>query len=389
MDDALPGGDLREETLLPCYVFHGEETYPVEEFLDELKALVASASSEEFHMDRYDLGETRWSEIIDTARTAPFLFHSWRVLVVSVPERSSRSESKAGRTAGKAEGGKRGGRFLGAGDEKLLKAYFEDPPARTVLVVIQPGRVRRDDPLLRLFASFPKSAVMVREIKPLKAYQAKKWADRRALALGKSLTEAANSRLYDVVGSDLRLLANEIDKLAVFTGERKVIEAEDVDTVTAWIRSFESYEMDDILVKGDFEKGLTVLNGLFMEGIEPEQIVGRLAAFFQNILSAQARLSADARSRRDIFAGFFPAIKESYRDLYRRKFEEFFGIVDSLSAPDLNATLAGLRAIDWKIKTTDVNAEIALEAWLKEYCDLIGRRKAILKVPPRGAGSAG
>jgi DNA polymerase-3 subunit delta len=385
MGSVLPGGDLREETLLACYFFHGEEIYLVEEFLAELKSVVAAASTEEFHLERVYLGETNWPEIIDSARTAPFLFHSWRVLVVWIPERSPASELRAGRKGGKTEGGRRRGRFLGSPEEKLLESYFEDPPARTVLVVVEQGRIRRDDPLLRLFSSFPKSKVMVREIRPFTAYQAKKWADRKALALGKVLSEGARDRLYDIVGSDLRLLANELDKLAVFAGERKVIEAEDVDAVTAWVRSFESYEMDDILFSGDFEKGLKILNGLFMEGFEPEQVVGRLAAFFQNILSAQARLRAGGSHRRDIFAVFFPAIKESYQDLYRRKFSGFFGVVDGLSASDLNAVLAGLREVDWKVKTTDGDAEIALEAWLKEYCDLVRRRGAPAPGPPRSA----
>ncbi len=385
MESAVLGGPLREENLLACYFFYGEETFLIEEFLGDLKGLVASASTEEFHLERLYLGETKWPEILDAARTAPFLFHSWRVLTVWLPERSAGPGFRAGRKGSKAENGRKGSRSIGAGEEKLLRSYFEDPPTRTVLVVVQPGRVRRDDALVRLFASFPKSSVLVKEIKPYTVYLAKKWADRRASALGKALTAAAKERLTDIIGSDLRLLANELDKLAVFSGERKVIEAEDVDAVTAWVRSFESYEMDDVLLSGDFEKGLKVLAGLFAEGFEPEQIVGRLAAFFQNVLTAQTQLRSGGKSRRDVFAEFFPAIKESYQDLYRRKFEGFFGVVDGLSPSALNASLGALRGVDWKIKTTDGNAEIALEAWLKEYCDLVGRRRTTSANPSRGA----
>jgi len=384
VESAVLGGPLREENLLAGYFFYGEETFLVEEFLADLKTLLASASTEEFHLERFYLGETKWAEIMDAARTAPFLFHSWRVLTVWIPERSVASRLRTGRRRGGTENGRKGSRFVGAAEEKLIRSYFEDPAARTVLVVVQPGRVRRSDPLVRLFASFPKSSVLVKEIKSYSLYQAKKWADRKAFALGKALTEGAKRRLCDIVGSDLRLLANEIEKLAVFSGERKVIEEADVDAVTAWVRSFESYEMDDILVSGDFGKGLEVLNGLFAEGVEPEQIVGRLTAFIQNILTAQARLRIEKRSRREVFAEFFPAIKETYQDLYRRKSEGFFGVVDGLSASDLNVSLAALKDVDWKIKTTDGNAEIALEAWLKEYCARVGRRPTS-PAPSRGA----
>ena len=88
MESAVLGGPLREENLLAGYFFYGEETFLVEEFLADLKTLLASASTEEFHLERFYLGETKWAEIMDAARTAPFLFHSWRVLTVWIPERS-------------------------------------------------------------------------------------------------------------------------------------------------------------------------------------------------------------------------------------------------------------------------------------------------------------
>ncbi len=376
-ENSLVGHDLREETLLACYFFYGEETHPVEEFVGQIRELVGQASPEDFHVERYYLDDARWHEIIDTARTVPFLFNPWRVLLVWFPERKPGPERSYARKRERGENGGKGARFLSAADQKILNAYFAEPPARTVLVVIQPGKVRRDDAVVRFFSSLPKSAVLVKEVKPLSAYQAKKWAERRAYSLGKTLTEGAKDRLFEVVGSDLRLLANELDKLAVYCGEKKVIDREDIDSVTAWARSFETYELDDVLIAGDYAQALVVLNRLFTDGITPEQIVDRIAAFFRNVLSAKTSIREKSKGRKEIFSEFFPGIKESFQDLYRRKFNGFFGVVDGLSSGELNSVLSGLQRVDWKIKTTDGKAETALTVFLKEYSLAKKREKAI------------
>ncbi|MBE3131195.1 MAG: hypothetical protein IMZ54_10850, partial [Acidobacteria bacterium] len=92
-------GGLREDSLLAGYMFFGEETFLAEEFIEELKRTLASSADDEFRLTRMDLDETKWREVIDTARTAPFLFASWRAIVVRIPERragSDRGQDKKG-----------------------------------------------------------------------------------------------------------------------------------------------------------------------------------------------------------------------------------------------------------------------------------------------------
>ncbi|MEW5900605.1 MAG: hypothetical protein AB1715_03985, partial [Acidobacteriota bacterium] len=87
----LWGEAIREDRLSPCYVFYGEETYLAEQFIRRLKAALMSPDAESFNLERFDLEETRWPDIIDVARTAPFFFSPWRIVVVDVPE-ETRSE---------------------------------------------------------------------------------------------------------------------------------------------------------------------------------------------------------------------------------------------------------------------------------------------------------
>jgi DNA polymerase-3 subunit delta len=378
----MPGpaaGALREETLLAAYFFYGEDDYQAEEFVDELERLLAASAGAEFHLTRFDLDESKWRDVIDTARTAPFLFEPWRALVVRVPERKSPDK----KPAADGEEGK-GTRYLTAADQKVLKDYFADPPSRTVIVVIRSGRVRRDDAMVRFFQSLPRTAVAATEMKRLSEYRLKQRAEDRARSFGKTLTERAKTRLIDLLGQDLRLVMNEVAKLAVFVGDKKGIEESDVDQATAGQRSFQAYELDDALAAADFARGAAILGDLFAEGERSEVIVGRLAGFFRSLLAAQTWLREKSRPKDEIFQAFFPGISRNYADLYRRKYDEFFGAVEGLTRADLDALLGRLGRLDRTLKTTgttDAGEKVLLEAFLKEYCLL--RAKKIVISPER------
>ena len=370
-------GGLREDSLLAGYFFFGEEEFLAEEFVEELKSMLASAAGGDFHLTRMDLDETKWREVIDTARTAPFLFESWRAIVVRVPERRAGSEkgwSKRGDADGEEE---KGTKYLSVLDQKILREYFASPPSRTVLVVIRAGRVRKDDAVVRFFSSLRKAAVAVTEMKPLGAAALMRRADERARELGKTLADGARRRLFEIIGQDLRLMLNEVEKLAVYVGDKKGIEEDDVSQATAWQRSFQTYELDDALAAADFAKGAAILNDLLAEGDRPEQVVARLAGYFRNILAAQTRLREKGRTKEEIFGEFFPYISKNFGDLYRRKFNEFFGVVEGLSSSELNALLGKLREVDVRLKTTDAVSKTALEIFLREYC-LVRKTKTII-----------
>ncbi|MCX6573085.1 MAG: DNA polymerase III subunit delta [Candidatus Aminicenantes bacterium] len=378
----MPGpasGPLREETLLPGYLFFGEDDYQAEEFVGDLARVLAASVGGEFHLTRMDLDEAKWRDVIDTARTAPFLFEPWRALVVRVPERKAGPDKKAGSDG--EEG--RGTKYLTATDQKILKDYFADPPPRTVIVVIRAGRVRRDDAMVRFFQSLPKTAMAVAEMKRLTEYRLMQRADEKARSLGKTLTERAKSRLIDLLGQDLRLVMNEVAKLAAFVGDKKGIEESDVDLATAGQRSFQAYELDDALAATDFAKGAAILNDLFAEGERPEVILGRLAGFLRNVLAAQTWLREKSRTKDEIFQALFPQIQKGW-SLYNDKSRDFFGVVEGLSPAELNALLAKLRQLDRALKTTSAKEEgekILFEAFLKEFC--LARQKRLIISPER------
>jgi DNA polymerase-3 subunit delta len=378
-----PLGALREETLLPGYFFFSEEEYLAEEFVEQLKELLTGSSGGEFHLTRMDLDEAGWPDVIDAARTAPFLFEPWRAIVVRIPEPKAGSDRAQGRKAGADGDEGKAAKYLSATDQAVLRDYFADPPSRTVIVVVRAGHVRRDEALVRFFQSLPKAVFSVTEMKRLTELALKRRADERARILGKTLTEGAKQRLFDLLGQDLRLMMNEVDKLAFFVGEKKGIEEDDVDQATAGKRSFQTYDLDDALAAADFAKCTAILGDLLADE-RTEVIVGRLGGFFRNVLAAQTWLREKSKTRDEVFQTLYPYVQKGW-SMFADKSRQFFGAVDGLSRQELNALLLKLRELDKTLKTRgtkEAGERILLEAFVREYC--LARKKQTIISPERG-----
>ena len=356
------GENLREESLSPGYFFYGEETYPAERFVLDLQALLIPPDAGDFRPDLFYLDETKWAEIIDTARTMPFLFSPWRIVVVRVPEKKPDSD----------KWGEKEAKLVSEAEEKLLKAYFASPSSRTLMVVVLPGKIRKSHPLIRVFSSLP--GVAVKELKSLRSNQLRPWMEGKARSVGKALTADAALRLLEIVGCDLRLMDNEIEKLAVYVDDKKTIDAADVNQATAWVREFDPYELDNALEKADLRECLIVLDNLFKVGEKPVDILRQIVSFFRNILMAQTQLREESADKKAIFKRLFPYILETFRKLYQEKYAGFFASVDGIPESDLAGLLEDLENVDVLIKSSDSEAQRLFEVFLYKYCRL--RKKA-------------
>jgi DNA polymerase III delta subunit len=344
--------EIREDRLASCYFFYGEEEYLAELFIRRLRQALITPDAQGFNLERFDLAEMRWADIIDTARTAPFFFSPWRIVVVKASLEDN--------------GDRRGSRKLSSLDEKIIREYFRSPASRTVLVAVISGRIKKSHPLVKFFVSLPPSKVQTRELKPLKTKILHNWMARHLASLGKSATPAALSRLEEIVGNDLRRIDQELEKLAVYTAERKMVDLEDVHQVCDWTRSFVEWDLTDALKKGDLRQSLVTLNRAFQEGEKPENVLRVLANFFRDLLLSKLWLR-EGRDRKEIFSFLKPQIKETFVKLYADEFRALFYLVDNLPLEELNWAIRELEKIDLLIKTSDASAQTMIETFVVEY----------------------
>jgi DNA polymerase III delta subunit len=360
--------ELKEENLFPCYFFFGEEAFLAHQFIQQLRAVLVPPDAPDFSLERFDLADSSWIDIIDLARTMPFIFSPWRIIVVEIPERKSDRESE-----------KEERKRLSSKEEKILRDYLASPSRKTILVIIFSGKTKRNHSLCRFFLSFQPSVVCVQELKPLRERELYSWIEQKLSLLGKNMTPEAKKRLVEVIGNDLAMLDKELDKLSAYSAEKNIIELDDVNQASGWIKSFEQWELDNSLEKADFRQCLIVLDNLFKEGIKPEFILGRMANFFRDILVAKNRERENPKEKKEIFREFKPQISETTGPFYRDKFREFFAYLDSLDPSDLNHILEELERVDLKVKTSDVSPQTLLESFLFDYCSLLKNKRITWK----------
>lgn len=152
--------------------------------------------------------------------------------------------------------------------------------------------------------------------------------------------------------------------------KKKVIELDDVNQVSGWIKTHAEWEIADSLERADFEKGLRVLTGLFREGTKPENILGLMVKFFRDIFLAKLWLKEKDMDRKTIFKQLRPQIQEKFGVFYTTKFREFFSLVERFSLRDLKHVLDELEKVDLKIKKSTLTPQIVLESFLFDYCNI-------------------
>jgi DNA polymerase-3 subunit delta len=350
--------DIQDKDLVPCYFLFGEETFLAQEFVGQLKALLIPPDAQDFNMERFHLEDSSWLEVMDLARTSPFIFSPWRIISLELP--SSEKTEKEG------EGKKRKEPFS-VKDEALVRDYLVSPAAKTVLVVVFPGKVNASRRVVKFFSSFPPSVVLAKELKPLKGAPLYAWMDRKLAGLGKGMSDEAKDLLADLVGNDLQRLDKELDKLATYVGERRSIDEEDAKQATGGTKAMENWALENALQARDAKKCLSVLDNLFSTGQAPEYILGMLSGFFRGILTAHAGLR-EGHDKKDIFQALKPWFRESSGKWYYDHLNDFFSVVEGMTRKKLDDCLQKLSAIDFRLKTTDVSARAQFEAFVIDYC---------------------
>jgi len=169
---------------------------------------------------------------------------------------------------------------------KTLEAYLQDPAPFTILVVEAAGLDQR----MRLAKLLTEESLTV-------DVSLSDRADERigaATGLAKSLAKeqgidfeaGAAEDLAESVSGDLMRLKTEIDKLATFAAERKLIRRQDVSTLVISEKTSTIWEVADLLASRQPKKALEVFDRLLREGEEPLQMLGAMAWMYRKLVEA-------------------------------------------------------------------------------------------------------
>jgi len=167
-----------------------------------------------------------------------------------------------------------------------LGAYLEDPAPFTVLVVEATALDQR----MKLGKMLAEKALVVECRLGDNAGERQAAAVALARAIGKEqgvgFEKGAAEDLAEFVAADLMRLKTEIDKLATYAAEKRIIARADVSALVISEKTTTVWELADLLASRQPKKALEFLDRLLRDGEEPLQMLGAMAWMYRKLIEA-------------------------------------------------------------------------------------------------------
>jgi DNA polymerase-3 subunit delta len=304
---ALKQGDTR-----PLYLLFGEETY-----LRDLAARAITDASlkdsalREFNESSFSLTNVDVQQAIAAAEQLPMMSPR-RVVEI--------------RDFGK----------LREADEEALMRYLARPAETSVVIFIADVLDKR-----RKLSKMLLDVCAAIEFAPLTDAELAEWARKRLRDLKVQTDERTLHQIVALVGSRVRTLSNELDKLGCASLGNGLITMEMVDALVGRSRELSNFELADHLIARNRKRALQTLKRLLDDGAEPVMLIGLIASNYHRLALAKELMSKGAPNN------------EVYRQvgIFGRR-EEFLATARRSDARQLTRSIERIAAADLAIKSS-------------------------------------
>jgi DNA polymerase-3 subunit delta len=343
------------------YLLHGNDEFTCREHLKKLR----KQGDYGYNSDTYAGIETPLATLIATCDTFPFLTEARLVVLEGLPKKRKSDEVSTGAAEtgetkeapadkpGKPDKPKKGKKSSKiatesrGGFEKGLAEYIARLPATTTLIVLMDEEMPASSPLLRaaqehgkvIQCTLPKGAAL------------ESWIMKRAQGLGVKIEDDATSLLANFMGNQLRMLANEIDKLATYVGARAVIKVEDVRLLSASAQEARIFDLTDALAQRKRKEALDLLHDLLADGEPPLKLISTITSQVRSLLLVKELANDGLRIQQIVTAtGMAPFVAE-----------KALRQVGKFQAAQLEGAYRQLLATDAALKRSRMTPEMALD----------------------------
>ncbi|MBN1796485.1 MAG: DNA polymerase III subunit delta [Sedimentisphaerales bacterium] len=310
------------KSYLPVYVIAGKDASSVNAECDKLLDELIGQQDRATGLSKPDADKASVTEVFDELRTLPFLAKI-RVVVI-----------------------KQAGNFI-SNNRQLLENYLDKPASTGVLVMT----VDNLDARTKFAKKLNKTGKLITVSQPSARELPARLKDYASQAHGKQLASEAAMLLVEFIGDQLPQLYNEIDKLAVYTADKKQISVSDVDSLTGHNRLYNLFDVINSVIRKDTANALNLLRQVFSQDKSAEYtFVGAFAYHLRRMFTAKAMLLQGISERN---------IAEKIRIWYDR--DNFFEGLKQASLCQIGTLLEELADLDYQIKTGRKNVQAAAE----------------------------
>jgi DNA polymerase-3 subunit delta len=258
------------------YLLHGEDDLTRREAVKAL--LPAPGSADELEVSIFE-GSADVQEVIQACNTLPFLSGKRYVLLRQFIAANTR------RGKGASEGEEDAAQQPEEGPDRkrpvqALHDYLPNMPDSTVLILEERGKAPANSVLVK----YARAHGEEREFQPLVGAELSRWIRAQFEARQTSVHPAAVNTLMTYVGSDLLLLAQEIQKLCAYAGGQQV-QQQDVADMVASAEETKVWDMIDAAALGRPKEAVSQLRRLLADAANPPlRTLGAITNRFRTML---------------------------------------------------------------------------------------------------------
>jgi DNA polymerase-3 subunit delta len=337
--------DLKQGKIASIYLLHGQEEGLVSQSANSIGEFALIEQPEELRSINYLQFEGKGLDMeafADAVLAAP-LFAARKVVRLSnTPLGSGRDEEDKT-----------------SNFQERLTNIVAATPESTVLV-LESAAVNKSRKLYKLIAG----RGIALEFAPLNRQDAQRVIVAEAKRCGVIFETRAIARLCDLVGVDgktpcLRILKNEVQKLAAYKGFSGSIESEDVSLLVERSAETKMWDFTDAIAARDQRKALGVLQELWQDGNEPLRVLASLSRHFGSVLTAKHALQE----------GLSPEQIMPLLGLAPFPAQKCIRSAQSMSLEELKHGLSSCVELDFAIKSGRRNPVVGLELLVHSVCE--------------------
>lgn len=257
---------IKAKTFAPLYFFHGEETFLLHHYLEQLRKHIVDELTESFNYHKLT-GETfDIRAFAEAVEALPMMAERTLIWVDDVDIFKCNESDR----------------------EKLIELFSDMPDYCTVVFTYITAPWKPDKRLKKLWDAVSKNGLIV-EFAKQSQRDLIAWISRHFAARQKKISPDLCAYLIDITGGTMTALSGEIAKIAAYSGSDTICKA-DIDAVTEPVMDAVVFQMTDMLGQGNYGGALLKLRQLLKMQQEPLSILGAIGGHFRRLSVARILL---------------------------------------------------------------------------------------------------
>ena len=255
--------DIKQKQPRRLYFFHGEETFLLHYYLEQLKKILLDELTESFNFHKLTTETFDLRSFADSVENLPMMAEHTMVWVDEIDIF----------------------KLAEADREKLVDVLTDIPDYCTVVFTYVTTPWKPDKRLKKLWDAVDKQGTVV-EFAKQDQRDLIPWIQRHFAAYQKKIEPQLCLYLIEITGGTMTALSGEISKIAAYSGA-EVITRSDIDAVTEPVLDAVVFQMTDLMGQGEYGPALQKLRTLLKMQQEPIAILGAIGGHFRRLATAK------------------------------------------------------------------------------------------------------